>query len=116
MTKFNPENKDTLTYGEALDPAMKITEQNDADQYLKAYIDFTANHFEEATGKHTPEEVCKINLGYYAGYYSEETRERVERLFKCSHPVFGSIKANRSPTAEKALTMGMIAGANSKNN
>ena len=30
MTQFNPENKDMLTFGELLDPAMKITDQADA--------------------------------------------------------------------------------------
>lgn len=27
MTKFNPDNKEVLNYGECLDPAMKITDQ-----------------------------------------------------------------------------------------
>jgi hypothetical protein len=34
MTKFNPENKEALTYGECLDPAMKITDEADAKQYF----------------------------------------------------------------------------------
>lgn len=116
MTKFNPENKETLTYGECLEPAMKITDPEDAAQYLKAYIQFQEKYMQEASGNHTAEEVCKINLGYFAGYYSEETRERVERLFMCSHPILGSIKSNGSPTTEKALTLGKTAGVNSKNN
>lgn len=91
MTTFNPENKKNLTYGECLDPAMKITDEEDARQYLAAYIKFQQANMGEASGKHTAEEICKINLGYYAGYYNEETRKRVERLFNCSHPVFGGI-------------------------
>lgn len=109
ITVFNPENKNSLTYSECLGPAMEITEQADADQYLKAYIEFTAAHFEDATGQYTPEQVCKINLGYYAGYYDNETRERVERLFKCSHPVFGSIKEVGAPSPEKAFALGVQA-------
>lgn len=40
MTKFNPDNKptDQLTFGDILHPAMAITDQVDADQYLDAYI------------------------------------------------------------------------------
>lgn len=91
MTKFNPENKKTLTYGECLDPAMKITDKEDAEQYFKAYVEFQKLNMEEATGKHSAEEICKKNIGYFAGYYNEETRRRVESLFDCSHPVFGSV-------------------------
>lgn len=116
MTKFNPENKDVLTYGESLGPAMKITDAEDAKQYFAAYLEWIKNHFSEATGNHTPEEVCKINLGYWAGYYDNETRQRVEKLFNCYHPVFGSIAANGSPSAEKAVSMGQQMAANSINN
>ncbi len=89
ITVFNPKGKKTLTYGEALEPAMKIIEQADADQYLKAYIEFQEKNMQEATGKHTAEEICKVNLGYFAGYYNEETMQRVKRLFNCKHPIFG---------------------------
>jgi hypothetical protein len=91
LTKFNPENKDSLTYEESLSPAMKITEQEDADQYFKDYVEWMTKNFKDADGKYTPEEVCKINLGYYAAYYDLETRERVERLFITRHPVFGAL-------------------------
>lgn len=110
MTKFNPEGKDTLTYGECLEPAMLITEQSDADQYLADYIKFQEGNMKEATGNHTPEQICKINLAYYAGYYSNETRERIERLFKCSHPVFGDIATNGAPSPEEAFKMGLERG------
>jgi hypothetical protein len=89
MTKFNPENKPTLTYGECLGPAMNITDSEEAKQYLADYIAFTAANFEDASGEYTPEEVCKINLGYYSGYYDMETQKRVEKLFITSHPIFG---------------------------
>lgn len=91
MTKFNPENKDSLTYAESLGPAMRITDPEDAKQYFNDYVAFTASNFEDASGKFTPEEVCRINLGYYAGYFDRETKERVEKLFIAPHPVFGSI-------------------------
>lgn len=100
MTKFNPNNKSTLTYGEALDPAMKITEQADADQYKAAYMKYIETFLvngKNEDGK-TALQIVNEKLGYYAGYGGDETRERIERLFKCSHPVFGSIKANGSPS------------------
>lgn len=116
MTKFNPENKDVLTYRECLAPAMAITDQADADQYLADYIAFQTAHMDEASGKYTPEQICKINLGYYAGYYNEETRERVERLFRCSHPIFGSIAQNGSPSPETAFRKGFEIAQNKSQN
>jgi len=109
MTKFNPENKETLTFGECLGPAMEITNPKDAQQYFTDYVKYTQTFLDKdpRDDNMTAEEICKTNLGYYAGYYSDETRVRVEKLFMCSHPVFGSIKDNGSPTAEEAFNMGV---------
>ena len=108
MTKFNQENKETLTYGECLSPAMKITEREDANQYLKEYIAYTQKYLDEEPrdDNMTAEQIVKSNLGYFAGYYDNETRKRVERLFNCSHPVFGSIEKNGVPTSEEAFNLG----------
>ena len=45
MTIFNPENKDILTYGECLGPAMSITDQADADQYYDTYVNYIDKKF-----------------------------------------------------------------------
>jgi hypothetical protein len=45
------------------------------------------------------------STAFFAGYYDSETRERVERLFKCQHPIFGSAQ----PTQREALAAGMVA-------
>jgi len=108
MTKFNPENKETLTFGECLGPAMEITDPQDAQQYLTEYAKYTQKFLdkEPRDDDMTAEQICKVNLGYFAGYYDNETRVRVEELFTCSHPVFGSIKNNGSPSPEQAFNMG----------
>lgn len=118
-TIFNPENKSTLTYRESLAPAMEITEQEDADQYLAEYIKFQQRKRDERPEEksaHTAEQMCKINLGYYAGYYSNETRERVEKLFKCSHPIFGGIAQNGNPSPETAIRKGFETAQSKENN
>lgn len=107
-TKFNPENKKVLTYGECLGPAMKITEASDAEQYLEDYVAF----IQAGLDKHPREDgmpakvIAATNLGYYAGYYDNETRARVERLFHCSHPIFGAIASKGAPTSEEAFETG----------
>lgn len=91
-TKFNPEGKRTLTYGECLKPAMEITEEADAAQYLEAYCAYIQTDISKKgtrPDRMTAQQIAKNNLGYFAGYYDRETRERVERLFNCQHPVFG---------------------------
>ena len=113
MTQFNPKKKKILTVGESLDPAMKITDPEDAKQYKKAYVEYLDGHLKnnpDPNGK-SAEEVANSNLGYYAGYFSHEVRERVEKLFECAHPVFGSIKENGPPTPEQAFQTGLERGA-----
>ena len=95
--------KKDITYGEKYGPAMDIIDQAEADHYFQECVVHTM-----AFGK-TQEEAEAIersNLGYYAGYYSDETRSRVERLFRCSHPLFGAIAERGAPTVEEALEAG----------
>jgi len=102
--KFNPENKDILTYGEALGPVADIVDQEEADQYLKEYIKYTQKFLDEKPheeGK-TAEEICKINIGYWSGWCSNETAERILKLFDCSHPIFGK----KVPTPKEAFEAG----------
>lgn len=105
MTKFNPNNKESLTYGECLDPIFKITDKADAMQYKNAYIEFTENHIKENEPL-SALQIVNSNIGYYAGYGSNEDRKRIEELFECSHPVFGSVKENGVPTGKEAFECG----------
>lgn len=91
-----------ITIGEKYGPAMQIRDQAEADAYFEECVQHTMSF-----GKSRLEamQVEKANLGYYAGYYDDETRARVEKLFKCSHPIFGAI-ANGKPTPEEAFEMG----------
>lgn len=89
MTKFNPSNQQTLTYGEVLGPAMEITDQEDADQYFKEMVAYQERMLitEPRKDGMTAEQMCRCNLGYYAGYYSLEVQDRVKRLFLAPHPI-----------------------------
>jgi len=104
--------KTNITIGEKYGPAMEITDQAEADAYFAKCVEHHMRcQKNEGTkpNRAKAESVEKSNLGYYAGYYDSGTRERVERLFKCSHPVFGSIATNGQPTVREALAAGMVA-------
>ena len=96
------------TIREQYGPAMDIDNQADADAYFAALVARNKEHFgqdeEEAATIH------RSNLGYYAGYYDNETRERVEHLFKCAHPLFGAIADKGAPRAKEAFAMGQTCG------
>lgn len=96
-----------LTFGQILDPAMKITDRQDANQYKRAYIKYMLSNYPDVKTEAQAIECVNKNLGYYAGYGSNEQRERVERLFDCSHPVFGSISTNGAPTSQEAFQAGL---------
>lgn len=108
MTIFNPKQKDVLTFGEILEPAMGITDEREAAQYKIDYIAHTEKNIKNGLGDSglTAEQVVNSNLGYYAGYYGDEVRKRVERLFNCSHPIFGSVEKNGIPTNQEAFECG----------
>ena len=65
MTPFNPEGKDAPTYGDCLRPAMEITEQADADQYMAAYVSHIQRHLDAQPREDdmTAEQIAKVNLG-----------------------------------------------------
>jgi len=93
--------------------AMEITTQEEADKFFKELVKEVMS---ENPGVSEEEviQIQKSNLGYFAGYYSNETRERVERLFKCAHPYFGAIAEKGPPTPEEAFEMGIKIGASLK--
>jgi hypothetical protein len=95
------------TSGDLYRPAMEIRNEVDARAYFKIIVDWIMdNHENEGKSREEIETITRSNLGYYAGYYSAETRLRVEKLFECEHPIFGSIAKNGSPTPEQAFKMG----------
>ncbi len=102
-----------MTIGELYGPAMEIQTQKEADAYFEKLV---SQHLAGAPGhaRDYAESVQRSNLGYYAGYYSDETRQRVERLFHCAHPIFGSIAKKGPPTPEEALALGVKAGEAAK--
>jgi hypothetical protein len=99
--------------GDVYGPAMKIIDQKHADECFEGLVVENLSARPNIT-REQAEQTQRSNLGYYAGYYDNETRERVERLFKCAHPIFGDIATNGAPTAEQAFKMGVKEGRKHK--
>ena len=90
-------------------PAMEAQDQYEADRIFDGLVaDVLVDAPRQTRAK--AEEIVRHNLGYQAGYYSHETRERVERLFRCAHPFLGPIAEVGPPTTEDCLKIGMELG------
>ena len=105
--------KTNVTFCERYGPAMDMKTQSEADEYFEALVLHNMQN-----SSHTKAEAIEIekgNLGYFAGYYSNEVRQRVEKLFRCHHPIFGAIAHRKQPTSDECLKMGMEMGEHVKN-
>lgn len=98
-----------VTIGEKYGPAMEITGQAEADAYFERCVAHMM-HCRRGVTREEAERVERVNLGYFAGYYDNETRRRVERLFRCEHPYFGRIDVNGPPSPETAFNLGAATG------
>jgi hypothetical protein len=83
-----------------LEEMIKVTTQEEADRCLKEYVD----ELMAETGKkrRAAKKIAKTNIGYYAGYYDDETIRRIWRLYRTRHPVFG----RSFPTPVEAFNLG----------
>lgn len=95
---------DEISYGDKYDPAMSIQDQVTADAYFESCVQHTMKVGDKC--REEAERIERENLGYWAGYHGEETRRRVEKLFACAHPIFGSIEESGSPSSEEAFSLG----------
>lgn len=103
---------DNATIGELYGPAMEITDQAQADLYFELLVARQMLLYHRC--REEAEQIERSNLGYYAGYCGSETRLRVERLFRCEHPVFGSLEKNGPPTPDQAMMAGVVAATKAR--
>jgi hypothetical protein len=93
-------------FSDLYNPPMKIESQEEADAYFERLVGVILEANPDVS-RARAEGVVRDNLGYWAGYFDDATRERVERLFKCAHPVFGAFAVKGPLSPEEALRMGM---------
>ena len=97
-----------LTFREKYGPAMDITDQAEADAWFERCVEHTMRYAtkQEDRTREGAEACERSNLGYFAGYCDAETFDRVMRLFRCVHPIFGTVY----PTMTQAFEAGRTAG------
>ena len=105
MTPFTDKEKPTI--GDLYHPAMEITDQEDADQYFEKLVQLHMKSWGKS--REEAERTERSNLGYFSGYYDEETARRVATLFQAKHPVFGDMR-DFYPTPLEAYNAGRAAG------
>lgn len=91
-----------------LTTAMIVETQDDADACFEQLV-ASLRESNETLDAESAEQVCRHAIGYHAGYYSHETRLRVERLFHCEHPILGAAK-NGVPSPEQIFQIGLKLG------
>jgi len=97
-----------ISIGDKYDPATKIADEAAADAYFARCVEHTMRV--AGVGQDEAVSIEKANLGYWAGYYDNETRARVERLFRCAHPIFGAIAERGPPSPAECLAAGLARG------
>jgi len=102
-----------VTLRDKYGPAIKTVDQEEADAYFKDLVEHSMSAFGKT--REEAENVKRQNLGYFAGYYDSEARRRVEKLFTCEHPIFGSIAEKGPPTNEEAFIAGVRSASGLKN-
>lgn len=93
-----------LTFRQTLGPVAKITDPEEAAAYFELLVCYAMVNYEKT--REEAIEINKWNIGYWSGYYSDETMQQIQRVFGVVHPVFGS----NVPTAEEAFEAGVKKG------
>ena len=83
------------------DDLLKVATQDEADVCLKKIIQIIVS--KDGKSPREAKKLAKANIGYWAGYYDEETARRIWKLFRTEHPIFHK----RWPKPEEAFRLGV---------
>ena len=103
------EGKTLETMGEIFNTALDMAKTGDADRcqaFLTSYVEYIVSESNRNVAE--AENIAKSNLGYFAGYYSSEVYETINKAYGAVHPVFGGNPFEVSP--EEAYRKGLEAG------
>lgn len=97
-SKYPDWAREDLTNGEILGVAMGVQTEAEANEFLAGYMTYIRRKNPSGDAR----EIALSNIGYWTGYCSGSTAERVMQLFHCSHPIFG----HHRPSVSEALEAG----------
>lgn len=103
--------KDFISCNEKYAPSFKITNKEDAAEYFASCVEHTMRMNSSLT-ENEAIELEKTNIGYFSGYTDIDSRRRIENLFNCEHPLFGSI--DNPITGEVIFKIGKAIGEASR--
>jgi hypothetical protein len=97
-------------YTNMYEEAINATDQKRADCYFNALVSYLMAR----TGQSGPSAVQQVqnDLGYYAGYFTQAVRLRVEKLYGARHPYLGTAEKNLTP--EEIYQIGFDLGSKFK--
>ena len=83
-----------ITIGGMYRPAVEIETQQEADEYFELLVAYKMGAI---IGSGEPvedirlvaEQRVRVDLGYFAGYYSSDVQRKVNKLYGTVHPIFG---------------------------
>jgi len=79
------EISDTATLGEIYGPALDVTNRDEAKRYFAKLVQrrmrMTGCSLEEAR------RIERVNIGYFAGYYSDSINHKVKMLYGAVNPM-----------------------------
>lgn len=84
-----------ITIGDKYRRALGLMTEDEAREEFERLVQHQMAS--QGVSREEAERVERHNLGYYAGYYDTDVRERVEKLFKAAHPIFGSTAISVTP-------------------
>ena len=103
------EGKTLPNMGAIFNKALDVAETGDGDRcqaFLTSYVEYIVSESNRNVAE--AEDIAKSNLGYFAGYYSSEVYETINKAYGAVHPVFGGNPFEVSP--EEAYRKGLEAG------
>jgi hypothetical protein len=98
------------TIGELYGPASEVFTEDDADVYFEEVCDYIMTAYVDSASITRAEaaEIARSNIGYMAGYYDKPVRDRMFKLFKCEHPVFGTTEPSPQEAFEAGQRLGKV--------
>jgi hypothetical protein len=105
--------RNQAAYSLLMDAAMDMKTQSGADAIFAELVTLVRS-LRPKLPLNIITQTLREALGYHAGYFDVETRERVERLYRTSHPLFGPLRTCRRPIRWKRGSSGRKTRAASK--